>query len=158
MQKAHYEFEYRILHKNGQPVWVSENGKGIYNDRDELSFLDGIIVDISLRKEAELKAKDSDKKYKDLMDLLPQPVFELNLQGEIVLSNKAGDQFFGTLPGDQDNRQSALDCFVEEDRPRIIENFKKSVPGNCHRTRRIYRHKKRWIPLSRNGIWQSHCP
>ncbi len=129
VQKAHYEFEYRILHKKGQPVWVSENGKGIYNAQGELSFLDGIIVDISLRKEAELKAKDSDKKYKDLMDLLPQPVFELNLQGEIVLSNKAGDQFFGTLPGNQGNRQSALDCFIEEDRPRIIENFKKSSRG-----------------------------
>lgn len=79
--------------------------------------------------EAELEAKESERKYKDLMDLLPQPIFELNLQGEIVLNNKAGDEFFGPIDNDSNQRQSALDCFVKEDIPRIIENFKKSAQG-----------------------------
>ncbi len=129
LQNSHYEFEYRIMDKNGQVVWVSDSGKGIYNDRGELRYLDGIIVDITRRKEAELEAMNSEKKYKDLMDLLPQPVFELNLKGEILLSNKAGNEFFGPLPDDPNKKQSALDCFVEEDIPRIIENFKKSEQG-----------------------------
>lgn len=129
MEKRHYEFEYRIIHKNGQEVWVNENGKGIYDEGEDLRFLDGIIIDISRRKEAEMDAKDSEKKYQDLLNLLPQPVFELNLQGEVVLSNKAGDAFFGSLPNDTNRRQSALDCFIPEDRPRIIENFKKSAHG-----------------------------
>jgi len=63
------------------------------------------------------------------MDLLPQPVFELNLNGELVLSNKAGDEFFGPLPTDPHKKQLALNCFIEEDRPRIIDNFKKSAKG-----------------------------
>lgn len=129
LEKRHYEFEYRIIHKDGQEVWVNENGKGIYNEEDQLVYLDGIILDITRRKQAETEAKDSERKYRDLLDLLPQPVFELNLQGELVLSNKAGDDFFGPLPTDPDSKLSALDCFIPEDRPRIIENFKKSAQG-----------------------------
>lgn len=128
-EKRHYDFEYRIVHKHGQVVWINENGKGIYNEKQELSYLDGIVIDVTRRKMAETEAKESERKYKDLLDLLPQPVFELNLQGEVLLSNKAGDAFFGPLSDDPGNKQSALDCFVAEDRPRIVENFKKSAHG-----------------------------
>jgi PAS domain S-box-containing protein len=127
--KTRYEFEYRLIHRDGSTVWVNENGKSVYDSDGNLSYLDGIIVDITRRKEAELSANESEKKYKELMDFLPQPVFELNLQGEIILSNKAGDEFFGTLPDDPDAKLSALDCFVKEDIPRIIDNFKKSAQG-----------------------------
>ncbi len=124
-----YEFEYRIIHHDGSIVWVSENGKSFYDDEGNLSYLDGIIVDITRRREAELSANESEKKYKELMDFLPQPVFELNLQGEIVLSNKAGDEFFGPLPDNPEEKISALDCFVKDDIPRIVDNFKKSAQG-----------------------------
>ena len=127
--KVPYEFEYRIINKTGDIVWVNENGKCIFDKNGELSFLDGIIIDITRRKKAEQLAKESEKKYKDLIDLLPQPIFELNLQGEIVLSNKAGDEFFGPIPNNPDEKISALDCFVKADIPRIIENFKKSAQG-----------------------------
>jgi PAS domain S-box-containing protein len=127
--KSQYEFEYRIMHKNGNVVWVSENGKGIYNKQNELEFLDGIIIDITRRKEAEFAAAESERNFKEMMDLLPQPVFELNMKGDVVFGNKAGYDFFGPQPDDPNTRLSALDCFVQEDRPRIIENFKKSTQG-----------------------------
>lgn len=127
--KSHYEFEYRIMHKNGNVVWINENGKGIYNKQNELEFLDGIIIDITRRKEAEFAAAESERNFKEMMDLLPQPVFELNMKGDVVFGNKAGYDFFGPQPDDPNTRLSALDCFIPEDRPRIIENFKKSTQG-----------------------------
>ncbi|OFX82812.1 MAG: hypothetical protein A2W99_14205 [Bacteroidetes bacterium GWF2_33_16] len=147
-EKRHYEFEYRILHKDGAIVWVSENGKGIYNSDGNVEFLDGIIVDVTRRKAAELAANESEKKYKDLMDLLPQPIFELNLDGKIILSNKAGDEFFGPLPSNPDEKISALDCFIKEDIPRIIENFKKSSLG-------IKTEPGEFTAIRKDG---SHCP
>lgn len=128
-EKRHYEFEYRIIHKNGHVLWVNENGKGIYNQQGELEFLDGIIIDITRRKEAEFAAAESERNFKEMMDLLPQPVFELNMKGEVVFGNKAGYDFFGPRPDDPTKFLSALDCFIPEDRPRIIENFKKSSQG-----------------------------
>ncbi len=98
--------------------------------------------------EAELEARESERRYKDLMDLLPQPVFELNLRGEIVLNNKAGIEFFGPMPDDPDKKQSALSCFVPEDIPRIIENFQKSSQG-------IATEPGEFTAIKQDG---SHCP
>lgn len=127
--EKNYEIEYRLMHKNGSIVWVNENGKCIFNDSGVVTFLDGIIVDITRRKEAELAIKDSERNYKDLMDFLPQPIFELNLEGQIMFTNKAGDDFFGKLPEDLSSRPSALSYFSEEDRPRILEKWQQSNKG-----------------------------
>ena len=127
--KTRFEFEYRIIHRDGRTVWVNENGKSICDNEGNLSCLAGIIVDITRRKEAELSAKESERNYKELMDFLPQTIFELDLEGKIVFSNRAADDFFGTIPTDPENRASALDYFIKEDIPRIIENFQKSAQG-----------------------------
>lgn len=146
--KIPYEFEYRILHLNGKIVWVNENGKCIYNQKGEVAFLDGILIDITRRKIAEQHAKESEKKYKELMDLLPQPIFELNLKGEIILSNKAGDEFFGPIPDNPNEKIAAISCFVEEDIPRIIENFKNSALG-------IVTEPGEFTAIKKDG---THCP
>jgi PAS domain S-box-containing protein len=126
-KKIHYEFEYRILHKNGEVIWVSENGKGIYNEKDELTFLDGIIIDITRRKEAEMAAEESERNFKELMDLFPQPVFELDIEGNITFMNPSGGEFFGiTLPDNPEEKISALNLMVDEDVPRVKENIQKS--------------------------------
>jgi PAS domain S-box-containing protein len=124
-ERRHYEFEYRIIHKNGQVVWVNENGKGICNEKGELTFLDGIIIDITLRKEAEFAAAESERNYKELMHFLPQPVFELDLGGNILFNNKAGQEFFGLEdPEKYDKKLSALSFFIDEDVPRVIETIR----------------------------------
>ncbi len=126
-EKRHYEFEYRIIHQNGHVVWVNENGKGVYNESEQLTFLDGIITDITRRKEAELAAAESERDFKELMDLFPQPIFELDIEGNILFVNGSGKEFFGiTMPENPDEKISALDYMVKEDVPRVQENIKKS--------------------------------
>ncbi len=129
LSAARYEFEYRLIHIDGSIVWVNENGKSICDNEGNPTYLDGIIVDITRRKEAELSAKETERNYQELMDFLPQTIFELDLEGKIVFSNRAADDFFGPIPTDPENRASALDYFIKEDIPRIIENFKKSAQG-----------------------------
>lgn len=125
--ETRYEFEYRIIHKNGSIVWVNENGKGIYNKHGELEYLDGIILDITRRKEAEFAAAESERNYKELMDLLPQPIFELDIEGNILFLNNSGKEFFGIeIPENSGKKISALDYMVKEDVPRVQENIKKS--------------------------------
>ena len=125
--KTNYEFEYRLIHCDGRTVWVSENGKGIRNDEGSMTLLDGIIIDITRRKEAETIADESERRYTDLMNLLPQPIFELDTTGKILFNNKAGDDFFGILPDRSNLKASAVDYFIPEDIPKMIENFRTSA-------------------------------
>jgi PAS domain S-box-containing protein len=127
LSKVHYEFEYRIIHRNGSIVWVSENGKGICNDEGYITLLDGIIIDITRRKEAEFAAAESERNFKELMELFPQPIFELDIEGNILFTNGSGKEFFGiVMPENPDEKISALDFMVKEDVPRVQENIKKS--------------------------------
>jgi PAS domain S-box-containing protein len=126
-EKRHYEFEYRIIHKNGSVLWVNENGKGIYNESEDLVYLDGIMIDITRRKEAEFATEESERNFKELMDLFPQPIFELDIEGNILFTNISGKEFFGiVMPESPKEKISALDYMVEEDVPRVQENIQKS--------------------------------
>ncbi|MCF8381870.1 MAG: PAS domain S-box protein [Bacteroidales bacterium] len=125
--KNHYEFEYRIIHKDGNIVWVSENGKWIYSKEDKTECLDGIIIDITRRKEAEILAAESELNYKEMMEFLPQPIFELDINGNILFMNKSGYDYFGiSKPDDSQTKLSALDLMVEEDVPKVVSVIKNS--------------------------------
>lgn len=43
------------MHKVGSMVWVFEEGRGIYNEKDEFLHLSGTIIDITEHKTAELQ-------------------------------------------------------------------------------------------------------
>jgi PAS domain S-box-containing protein len=129
--KTPYEIEYRIIHKNGALVWVNENGKGIYNANNQVIYLDGIIVDITRRKLAEFAAEQSERNYKELMDLLPQPIFELDIDGNILFVNNSGKEFFGiVMPENPEEKISALDYMVKEDVSRVHNVIKKPEETN----------------------------
>lgn len=48
-----FRYEYEIITASGKRKWVLEMGQGIYNDEGEVEALEGIILDISDRKEME---------------------------------------------------------------------------------------------------------
>jgi PAS domain S-box-containing protein len=52
-----YVIEYKIIHKDGYLKWIYEKGQGIFDKENRLLWLDGVIFDITERKEAE-KIKD----------------------------------------------------------------------------------------------------
>lgn len=52
-KKSQFKYEYEITTASGARKWVLELGQGIYNEKDEVVALEGIILDISDRKEIE---------------------------------------------------------------------------------------------------------
>lgn len=48
-----YQIEYRIVRADGNIIWVSDKGKGVFSQDGTLIWLDGAIFDISDRKRAE---------------------------------------------------------------------------------------------------------
>jgi len=50
-----YELEYRIKNKNGNWHWIFERGKAVYNQQGKALYLDGVNLDITEKKQAELQ-------------------------------------------------------------------------------------------------------
>lgn len=52
-EKQPYEIEYRMKTSRGEYFWALEKGRGVYDQSDELLFLEGIITNIAWRKRNE---------------------------------------------------------------------------------------------------------
>jgi PAS domain S-box-containing protein len=55
--KTPFKQEYEIITKNGERKWVWEMGQGIFGQDGKVEALEGIVVDISDRKEQELRVQ-----------------------------------------------------------------------------------------------------
>lgn len=66
-----FEFEYRILTAGGEERWVWERGRLIGLDTDGSELLEGLIVDITQRKKAELALRESNDFIHAILENLP---------------------------------------------------------------------------------------
>lgn len=92
---------------------------------------DGIFVvfnDVTEIKNTNAALLESEKKYRELMDFLPQTIYELDTEGNIIFTNKVGYELFGVSDLSKD-KVSALQYFIPEDREKIINNVQKRIKG-----------------------------
>jgi PAS domain S-box-containing protein len=62
--KTLFQLEYRIRQANGDEIWVWEQGTGVFDLQGELQFLEGFIIDITERKQAQ---SDRQKSYDQVL-------------------------------------------------------------------------------------------
>ncbi|WP_204103969.1 MULTISPECIES: PAS domain S-box protein [Spirulina sp. CCY15215] len=80
--KQAYLIEYRLICADGSFCWVYEKGQGIFSKKEKLKWLDGVIFDISDRKESELKLKQQAQDLENTLRELQRT------QGRLVQSEK----------------------------------------------------------------------
>ena len=88
-----------------------------------------IFEDISHRKKAEDLIIKSEKKYRELADLLPQTVFETDINADLTFMNVYAFEMFGYSQEDIDNGLNILKLIVEEERPISRNKIKNVLEG-----------------------------
>jgi len=80
--------EIRIKHKNNRWIWIEVKGRA-FTDKD--NKIKGIIIgrDITERKEADKKIKESEEKYHTIFNASPNLVYLTDLKGYILDANQA---------------------------------------------------------------------
>jgi PAS domain S-box-containing protein len=80
--------EVRIKHKNNRWIWIEVKGNA-FKDKD--GKIKGIIVgrDITERKEADKRTKESEEKYHTIFNASPDLVYLTDLKGNILDANQA---------------------------------------------------------------------
>jgi len=80
--------EVRIKHKNNHWIWIEVKGN-TFKDRD--GKIKGILIgrDITERKEADKRIKESEEKYRTIFNASPDFVYLTDLKGNILDANQA---------------------------------------------------------------------
>jgi PAS domain S-box-containing protein len=67
-----FSMEYRFLHKDGHIVWVLDEAVLLTRDRHGAPELfQGVMIDLTARKEAEARARQAEVRYRSLVEQMP---------------------------------------------------------------------------------------
>jgi PAS domain S-box-containing protein len=75
------------------------------------------------------KLSESEKRFRELADLLPQIVFETDEKGNVTFGNRAGFAITGYLQPDLDKGLNALQLFAPEDRDKVRDRIARVLRG-----------------------------
>ncbi len=125
--------------RTGEPVQFLDQRAGfhfdttigpIFNDRGKVARLAIFGRDITEEVISKKKLEDSERKHRELLQLLPTPVFELDLKGLITTTNQAGLDVFGYRQEDIDKGLYVWKLFLPEEKSRVSENITKRLRGD----------------------------
>ena len=119
----YYISEYRMKHKKGHDIWISDRGKIITWSKDgKPKDMVGIHLDITKRKKLENELAKSEKHYKFLIESSYDIIYTLDLDGNITF---VSDAWKRQLNYELDQTLSMnINSFIHpDDLPRLEEFF-----------------------------------
>jgi len=75
--------------KDGSLIWVSVNYKLIHNNDSKTDYIDGVVIDITSRKQAEELLHKSEANYQNLVEVMPDGVYKSTDEGVFIDVNTA---------------------------------------------------------------------
>ena len=89
-----HQFDYRMIAADGRVVWLRDSVTVDARDPERI-LLRGVMVDITERKQAEVELKQSEERYRDLVENARDIIYEHDLEGHYTATNNAGLQLTG---------------------------------------------------------------
>jgi PAS domain S-box-containing protein len=121
--------EYRIVRPDGSVRWVSDRGFAIRDENGQVVRIAGIAEDITERKRAEVALRESEERFRELAELMPETIFEVNLEGQLTFVNRNAYNYFGYTQADLKQGLSSFDMLIPAERDRAKENVAKILSG-----------------------------
>ncbi|MFC1574092.1 PAS domain S-box protein [Candidatus Latescibacterota bacterium] len=121
--------EVKFVCKDGAFIDMDSACRVVHDDLDEIEYIVMFQRDITRRRLSEEALQENEEGFKELAELLPQPIFELDLKGNFTYTNRHGFESTGYTQKDFRKGISALQMFVPEDRERVKENMEKVLKG-----------------------------
>ena len=119
-----FAMEFRYLHKDGRIVWVADQAILIEQEDGRPRLFQGVMIDVSARKEAEHAALETELRYRDLAEQVPGVIYTAELHPtqrgyRLRYVSPQLTEIFGYGPEDWATTETWLMTVHPEDRERV---------------------------------------
>lgn len=89
-----FELEYRIVGADGNVIWVKDFGRGIYNEKGQLLWIDGVILDVSAHIRQEQQLLESNERFRLVMKASREAIIDWDIENDITVWGDGFQQIF----------------------------------------------------------------
>lgn len=147
--------EFRIVTKSGEERWLRSSLQPIM-DGEVRKGLRGALVDITQRVKFEEALRESEEKYRDLVENSNEIIFTLDTNAVITYISPAVETIGGYKAEEVVGRQS-VEFIHPEDLPAVAQSFQRIVDGNFDPSEYRLRMKSgdyRWVRSASKPIYE----
>lgn len=90
-----HAFEYEVFRRDGTTIWLSESARAVRDESGKVLFYEGSVVDITERKRAEEALRQSEEKYRTILENIEDGYYETDLAGNLAFFNDALTKLHG---------------------------------------------------------------
>jgi len=128
LKDVRYYYQYRLINKSKNIIWLDNFSKTILFRGRNANLV--TAVNITERKIAEQKLKESEEKYRNIYENTPFSVVLINSQGVVIDANPTTEEMFGYKRDDFIGKRFMDLSIIHPDYlPTILELFQKFVKG-----------------------------
>jgi PAS domain S-box-containing protein len=132
-EHGHWEGELSLLRRDGKLVSTRQNSFLMRDESGSPFRMAVVITDITERKHAEEALRQSEEKYRGLLEACPDAVLMTDLSGKVLFASRQTWELLGAPDREEIIGQSVFDHVIEDDRRRLAENFPRLVETGVRR-------------------------
>jgi PAS domain S-box-containing protein len=118
-QVTHSEFEKQYIHKEGRIVWGRVSSALVRNPAGTPRYFISLVQDVTERKQAEAALRESEKKYRQLIELAQEGVWGIDAEARTTFVNPRMAEMLGYTLEEMQGRH--LFSFMDEQGVKIAQ-------------------------------------
>jgi len=122
-------YEHQVFAPDGQVRWQQWTDRALFDEEGKLYQYQSVGMDITESKKTEYALRESETRFRELAELMPETIYEMDLTGNLTFVNRKAYDNFGYTQEDFDSGLNAFDMIIPEDRDRAIENVRRILNG-----------------------------
>jgi two-component system cell cycle sensor histidine kinase/response regulator CckA len=122
-------YEHRVLPPSGEIRWQRWTDQALFDDSGKVQQYQSIGIDISESKKTEQALRESEERFRELAELMPETVFEADLQGKLTFVNQNAYNCFGYTQQDFQKGLNSFEMIIPEERESAMQNAAKIMLG-----------------------------
>jgi len=114
---------------SGEIIWRNAKIFPLFDEYEAFSYIAYSGEDITQQKQMKEALYKSEKRFRELSELLPEVIYEVDFNGNIVFANKEAYKIFGYSQEEFNKGLTAFQMIASQNSDKVKENFARVMRG-----------------------------